>query len=357
LIHYSMTIEQFLPAFHYGDAIGNSTLRFHDYLLGQGIDSRIIALSIDENMRDRAVFFRDYRENPDSLKILHFAIPSELTDFFQGVNGKKAMIYHNITPPGFFVDFSDELVRFTHEGRNQLKQLKNCFDLVIADSQYNADELRGYGFGDVRVFPIMINLDDFSRPHSTAFLNLFKDERRNIIFVGRISPNKKIEDLIKILFFYKKYISPSIRLVVSGKTDSLPAYFLSLADLASRFLLTSEDIVFTGHIPFEELLAVYRFGDVFVSMSEHEGFCLPLIESCYFQVPVVAFGAGAVSETLGGAGIVVNDKNIPYLATTLERVMADDTLNSQLKTLQKNRIEQYQKQSNPELLLDILKNI
>lgn len=352
-----MTIEQFLPAFHYGDAIGNSTLRFHEYLLSQGINSRIIALSIDENMEDKAVFFRDYHEDPHSLKILHFAIPSELTAFFQGASGKRVMIYHNITPAHFFVDFSDELVRFTHEGRNQLKRLKNSFDLVIADSKYNADELRDYGFDHVRVFPIMINLDDFSRPHSPAFFNMLRDERKNIIFVGRISPNKKIEHLIKILFFYKKYISPSIRMVVSGKTDSLPKYFLSLRDLASRFLLTSEDIVFTGHIPFEELLAVYRLGDVFVSMSEHEGFCLPLIESCFFQVPVVAFGAGAVSETLGGAGIVVNDKNISYLASTLERVMTDEQLNSQLKSLQKNRIRQYREQSNPELLLNILKKI
>lgn len=352
-----MTIEQFLPAFHYGDAIGNSTLRFHEYLLSLGIESRIIALSIDENMRDKAVFFRDYREDPQSLKILHFAIPSELSGFFQRVSGKKVMIYHNITPPHFFIDFSDDLVRFTHEGRNQLRGLKSSFDLVIADSRYNAEELRDYGFDHVRVFPIMINLDDFFRPHSQAFYNMFRDERKNIIFVGRISPNKKIEHLIKILFFYKKYISPSIRLVVSGKTDSLPKYFLSLTDLASRFLLTSEDIVFTGHVPFEELLAVYRFGDVFVSMSEHEGFCLPLIESCYFQVPVIAYGAGAVSETLGGAGIVVTDKNISYLATALERIMTDERLNAQLKSLQKKRIRQYREQSDPELLLKELKKI
>ena len=352
-----MKIEQFLPAFHYGDAIGNSTLRFHEYLMSQGIKSRIIALSIDENMRDKAVFFRDYREDPGSLKILHFAIPSELSDFFQRVSGKKVMIYHNITPPHFFIDFSDELVRFTQEGRNQLKRLNNSFDLVIADSKYNADELREYDFKNIQVFPIMINLDDFSQSYTQAFLNLFKDERKNIIFVGRISPNKKIEHLIKILFFYKKYISPSIRLIVSGKTDALPKYFYSLKDLAARFLLTSEDIVFTGHIPFGELLAIYKLGDVFVSMSEHEGFCLPLIESCFFQVPVIAYGAGAVSETLGGAGIVFNEKNYPYLAATIERVLVDERLNIRLKGLQKNRIQQYRKQSDPTYLLTELKKL
>ncbi len=109
-----MIVEQFVPAFHYGDAIGNSTLSFHQFLTKKGIESRITALTIDECMKDKAVFFKDYKENPNSLKILHYAIPSELTDFFLETKGKKAMIYHNITPPHFFTDFSDDFVRFTN---------------------------------------------------------------------------------------------------------------------------------------------------------------------------------------------------------------------------------------------------
>ena len=194
------------------------------------------------------------------------------------------MIYHNITPSYFFADFSDLLVRITHEGRKHLERLSDCFDISIADSSYNAGELKELDFKNVTVSPLMINLEDYDAPHSAAYYNLLKDERKNIIFVGRITPNKKIEDLIKTLFFYKKYISPSIRLIVAGNSNTLPEYFHAVRDLASRFYLTSEDIVFTGHIPFDELLSVYRLGDVFLSMSEHEGFCLPLIESSYFQI-------------------------------------------------------------------------
>ncbi|MCK4836402.1 MAG: glycosyltransferase family 4 protein [Candidatus Aminicenantes bacterium] len=352
-----MIIEQFLPAFHYGDAIGNSTLRFHEYLLSRGIESNIIALTIDENLKGKAVSFKDYKNNPESLKILHFAIPSELTDYFLNISGKKAMVYHNITPPHFFIDYSDELVKITREGRNQLKRLSKCFDVIIADSQYNADELKEYQFNNIFVFPIMINLDDFSKPHSKAFYDLFKDDRKNIIFVGRISPNKKIEHLIRMLFFYKKYISPSIRLVIAGKTDTLPKYFCSLMDLASRFLLTSEDIIFTGHIPQKELLAIYKLGDVFISLSEHEGFCLPLIESCFFEVPVIAYDAGAVSETLAGSGIIVKEFKYDYIAGLSERVLYDPELNSRLKELEKKRIEKYIIESDPEKLLSILKKI
>jgi glycosyltransferase involved in cell wall biosynthesis len=354
-----MIIEQFLPAFHYGDAIGNSTLSFHRFLLEKGIESRIIALTIDECLKDRAVLFSDYKDNPTpgSLKILHFAIPSELTDFFLNTKGKKAMIYHNITPSHFFVDFSDQLVHFTHEGRKHLERLAGCFDISIADSTYNAGELRALDFKNVRVSPLMVNLEDYNAPHSEAYYNLFKDERKNIIFVGRITPNKKIEDLIKVLFFYKKYLSPSIRLIAAGNINTLPRYFYAVQNLAGRFYLSPEDIVFTGHIPFDELLAVYRLGDVFLSMSEHEGFCLPLIESSYFQIPVVAYDTGAVSETLGDSGILFKEKKYDAAAGLVEQVFYDEQLKTKLKKLQARRIEKYKKDSEPGKLLALLTDI
>lgn len=352
-----MIVEQFLPAFHYGDAIGNSASSLHRFLERKGIESRIVSLTMDECMKDKATFFKDYTEKPDSLKILHFAIPSELTDFFLETKSKKVMIYHNITPPHFFTDFSEDLVRFTHEGRKHLERLTDCFDLSIADSTYNADELVELNYKNVKVSPLMIDLSDYDAPYSEGFYNLLKDERKNIIFVGRISPNKKIEDLIKVLFFYKKYLSPSIRLIVAGNTRTLPKYFYAVRDLASRFHLTAEDIVFTGHIPFDELLSVYRLGDVFLSMSEHEGFCLPLIESSYFGVPVVAFDAGAVAETLDGSGILFKEKKPDIAAGLVERVLYDDGLRKTLKDLQAKRMVKYKQESEPEKLFALLKDV
>ncbi len=350
-----MIIEQFLPAFHYGDAIGNSALSFHRFLVEKGIDSRIIALTIDDSMRDQATFFKDYRQNPDSVKILHFAIPSPLTDFFLEARGKKAMVYHNVTPSHFFADFSDDLVRFTHEGRNHLKRLCRCFDMSVAVSNYNAGELKELNFKNVQVFPLLINLDDYTRPPSAAYYDLLNDERKNIIFVGRITPNKKIEDLIKITFFYKKYLSPAVRLIVAGNPRTLPKYFYAVKDLAARFYLTCEDVVFPGHIPFEELLSIYKLGDVFISMSEHEGFCLPLIESCFFQVPIIAYAAGAIPEILRGAGLLVREKSYEYIAGLAEQVMLDKKLNAELKSLGKERIASYREDSRPQKLLELIK--
>jgi len=354
-----MIVEQFLPTLHYGDAVGNSALSFHRFLETKGIESRIVSITCDECMKDKTTSFADYKENmnPNSLKILHFAVPSELTDFFLTVAGKKAIIYHNITPPHFFVNYSHQLVRLTHEGRNHLERLKNSFAIAIADSNYNAEELRKLEFKNVTVFPLAVNLADYDAPHNPAYYNLMKDERKNIIFVGRISPNKKIEDLIRVLFFYKKYLSPSIRLIVAGNTNTLPNYFYALRDLALRFRLSPEDIVFTGHIPFEELLSVYRLGDVFLSMSEHEGFCLPLMESSYFRVPVVAFDAGAVSETLDGSGMLFTEKKSDAVAGLVERVLTDEPLREKLHSLQAVRIEKYRKDSDPGKLLALLKDM
>ena len=352
-----MIVEQFVPALHYGDAIGNSTFAFHRFLEKRGIESRIVSLTIDESLRGQAVLFRDYSPRADSLKILHFAVPSPLTDFFIETGGKKVLIYHNITPSRFFADFSDDLVRITAAGREELKRLGNSFDLSIADSEFNAGELRELNFGRVVPFPIMIDLKGYEAEYSRPFSDLFRDERKNILFVGRVTPNKKIEDLVKILFFYKKYISPSIRLIVAGNSGTLPKYFLAVRDLASRFHLTSDDIVFAGHLPFDELLALYRLADLFVSMSEHEGFCLPLIESCLFAVPVLAYAAGAVPETLDGAGVLVTEKRIGDIAGLAERMMNDEKMRKKLKKLEAERIKRYKRESNPKLLLDLLKNL
>jgi len=348
-----MIVEQFLPAFHRGDAIGNSTLRLHRFLESQGIGSRIVALSMDEGLEDMASDFKDYNESPDSIKVLHFAIPSMLTDFFLSAKGRKIMVYHNITPPGFFAHFSPELTRFTQAGRDHLARLHKTFDLCVADSSFNAAELFKLNYKcDVRVFPIMIDTAEYDRPHSRAYAKLLSNDRRNIIFVGRISPNKKIEDLVKVLFYYKKYISPSVRLVVAGKTDSLPRYFYAVRDLAGRFYLNSDDILFTGHIPFDELLAVYRSGDVFLSMSEHEGFCLPLIESCHFNVPVLAYNAGAVAETLDGAGILFSEKSVEMVAGMVERMIHDSELRQRLRQSARERMGHYRLQADPQILLD-----
>jgi len=352
-----MIVEQYVPAYHVGDAIGNSLTAFHRFLVGTGIDARIIALTIDPGLEAMASLFSDYRPIPEAVKILHFAVPSPLSEFFRTVPGKRVLIYHNITPARFFVHFSADLVRLTEAGRTELLALSDVFDLCVADSTYNARELEELRFRNVHPFPILIDLDQYGEEPSRAYAQLVRDERKNILWVGRVTPNKRVEDLIKVLFFYKKYLNPSIRLIIAGNNRTLPRYFLACQDLASRFHLTSEDILFTGHIPFTELLALYRSADLFLSLSEHEGFCLPLIESCLFELPVLAYMAGAVPETLGGAGVLLHQKNVELAAGSAQEILEDAQLAGSLRQKARERIGRYRRESRPEGLLQWLREI
>jgi glycosyltransferase involved in cell wall biosynthesis len=173
----------------------------------------------------------------------------------------------------------------------------------------------------------------YGGPTNDFLHGLFRNGRTNILFVGRVAPNKKIEDLIKVTFYYKKFISPLVRLIIVGKTESLPVYYQALIKLADAFLLTPEEIVFTGHIPDEDMFALYRAADVFLSMSEHEGFCLPLVESMIFDVPVMACDFAAVPDTLDGCGILLREKRVDRVADVRNRSLRDKIVLGQRERL------------------------
>ncbi|MCK5221153.1 MAG: glycosyltransferase family 4 protein, partial [Candidatus Aminicenantes bacterium] len=267
-----MIIDQFLSGFHYGDAIGNSVLRFHKFLRSKGIKSRIVAITIDDEVREYCTPFSEYKEEEDSIRIYHYAISSPINDYFLKNTGKNILIYHNITPSEYFKGFSEELVSLTEKGRKELSLFSDKFNLAIADSDFNASELKEIGFSNIKTFPIMISRTEYDGECSESYMEIFNDGRKNILFVGRITPNKKIEDLIKFLSVYKKIVSSDVRLIIAGNVGSVPHYFSSLLSLKNELGLDLEDLFFTGHIPFRELISVYRSADLFLSMSEHEGF-------------------------------------------------------------------------------------
>ncbi len=349
-----MVIDQFLSGFHYGDAIGNSVLRFHKFLISKGLKSRIVAITIDDEVKEYCTLFNEYKEEEDSIKIYHYAISSPINDYFLKNTGKNILIYHNITPSEYFKGFSEELVSLTEKGRKELSLFTDKFDLVIADSNFNASELKEIGFSNIRTFPIMISRAEYKGEYSKSYEDIFKDGRKNILFVGRVTPNKKIEDLIKFLSVYKKIISDNVRLIIAGNMDSVPHYFSSLISLKDKLGLDIEELFFTGHIPFPELISVYRSADLFLSMSEHEGFCLPLIESAFFRIPVIAYKAGAVEETLSGSGILLSNKDLEKVVMVADKVLNDKNISNKLAKAAGSRADDYEKESDPGILLKLI---
>ncbi|UCC39162.1 MAG: glycosyltransferase family 4 protein [Candidatus Aminicenantes bacterium] len=353
-----MRVDQLVPAFHRGDAIGDTAFHMKKFFLSQGLSSQIYCLESDKGLEGDSAPFASFRKPASSdITILHFALPSPLSQKFLSLRSKKVIIYHNITPPEFFADFSPEMERISRLGREELESLVPHVNLALADSEYNRQELLELGFKNADVFPLFVDLEKYEKPLSNFTYSLFNDERINILFVGRIVPNKKIEDLIKVVFYYKKYISPLVRLIVVGKTSSLPKYYQSLVRLADEFYLMPEEIFFAGHIPDEELFALYKASDLFLSLSEHEGFGLPFIESMIFDLPIVAYDCTAVPYTLGGAGVLIRDKSVDLLGELVNVVAHNKKLKENIIKGQRQRLEEFKKAEREKFLLQVLKTL
>jgi glycosyltransferase involved in cell wall biosynthesis len=339
-----MRIDQLVPAFHRGDAIGDTAFHMRDLFRRKGHEANIYCLDRDEGLAEESVFFKDFPPpTAGDVTILHFALPSPLSPAFARLASRKILLYHNITPAHYFLPYSREMAHMAHVGRRELASLVGTTDLGLADSEFNRQELGRLGFRRTEVFPLYVDFAKYERPADRFLQDLVKDGRTNILFVGRIVPNKKIEDLIKVTFYFKKYISPLVRLLVVGKTLSLPNYYHSLIRLADEFYLKSEEVQFTGHIPDEEMYALYRASDVFLSLSEHEGFCLPLLESMVFDLPVVAYAAGAVPGTLGGAGVLIRDRRVDRVAELVDILSRAGRLREEIVGGQRRRLEEFKK--------------
>ena len=335
-----MRVDQLIPAFHRGDAIGDTAFHMKSFLVSKGYQSEIFCLTCDRELKSACQLFEDFPEpSPSDVTILHFALPSPLTPAFSRLQSRRVIIYHNITPESFFLDYSQEMAQLTRLGRKELEGLVPHVDLALADSEYNRQELHEMGFPKCDVFPLFVDFSKYERSHSAFMYELFDDQRVNILFVGRIVPNKRIDELIKVVFYFKKYISPLVRLIVVGKTSSLPEYYHALIRLADEFYLEPEEICFTGHIPDEEMYALYKASDVLLSLSEHEGFGLPLVESLIFDLPVIAFNSTAVPYTLGDAGILINRKDVDFVSELIHKITDDGELRKKIIQGQRRQLE------------------
>lgn len=353
-----MRVDQLVPAFHQGDAIGDTAFHIKQFLRCRGFQSEIYCLDRDEGLEKHSTLFSEFSPPASTdITILHFALPSPLTAKFITFSSKKILIYHNITPAHFFLPYSQEMAHIAQVGREEVKLMASHVDVALADSEFNRLELEEIGYRRTEVFPLFIDFAKYQRPADPFFQRLFRDQRVNILFVGRIVPNKGIDDLIRTIFYYKKYISPLVRLIIVGKTTSLPAYYQSLIKLVDDFYLRPEEVVFTGHITNEQMYALYQTADVFLSMSEHEGFGLPLVESMIFDLPVIAYEATAVPYTLGGAGILLRTKRVDYVAELVHLVATQENLRQKIINHQRQRLKDLRAEGLEEKLLRVIKDL
>ena len=337
-----MVINQWVPAAHRGDAVGDSTRAVRDLLRARGYRSDVFALTVDDDLLDEVRPFADPAAQRGDITILHFAVPSPMSAALGDLPHGRVIQYHNITPAHFFAPFDPQVFRMATLGRVELGRLAGHVDLALGDSEYNRRELEELGFGQTAVFPIVVDIEriQHSRPCPALEASL-DDGLANILFVGRIAPNKKIEDHIRMAEHYKRYVDTEYRFIFVGRTNAVPRYYATIRALMLQYEMPADRFLFVGPVPHDELAAYYRTASAYVSLSEHEGFCVPLVEAMAANLPIVAYGAAAVPETLGGAGLCFTPKDLECAAELLGMVVYDDALRTQVIAQQRRRLDDF----------------
>src|SRR5438034_66012 len=337
-----MVINQWVAAAHKGDAIGDSARRVRDLLRGMGHVSELYALTVDEALKEEVRDFGDPAARRGDLTIFHYALPSPMTAAFASLDSGRVLQYHNVTPAEYFAPFEPPLFRLATLGRRELATLADRTDLALGDSDYNRQELDALGFERTGVFPIAVDTTRVMQPAARPWLDeILDDGLVNFLFVGRIAPNKKIEDIIRLAELYKRYIDAYYRFVFVGRYDVVPRYYSVIRALMSEYRLLNDRFIFTGSVPDEELAVYYRHAAVYLSLSEHEGFCVPLVEAMAADVPVLAYAAAAVPDTLGGAGVQFAPKDLEYAAELLGALAFDDGLRARVIAGQRRRLADF----------------
>ncbi|MCC7035586.1 MAG: glycosyltransferase [Acidobacteria bacterium] len=337
-----MIVNQWVPAAHRGDAIGDSARRVRELLRRMGHQADVFAMTIDDDLRGDVRPFTEPDARLGDVTIFHFALVSPMTAEFARLPRGRVLQYHNVTPAHFFAPYDANVFRLATLSRDDLATLAARTDVALGDSEYNRRELEALGFADTGVFPIAVDIDRIVRAQPRPALEaVLEDGLHNFLFVGRIAPNKRIEDHIRLAEVYKRYVDEHYRFIFVGRTDGLPRYYNMVRALIDAFQMPADRFVFTGPVPDEDLAVYYRTASVYLSLSEHEGFCVPLLEAMAADVPVLAYASTAVPDTLGGAGVLFEPKDLEYAAELLGELAYNDALRSRVIAGQRRRLRDF----------------
>lgn len=319
-------IHQLVPSLASGDAVGAATVGTMHILRELGYRSNIFAESIDPRLADLAIPADELESavRPGDGVIYRLAIGSHLAARFERLHARRVIVYHNITPAVYYAGANPEVAYWLEKGRDDLRRLAPLSEFVIGDSSYNLAEALEAGAHDGIVIPPAIDLQRLTPQPARG------SEPPRVLFVGRVAPNKRHDVLIRAVAALRATTDVDARLVMVGAAADTDRYLKRLADFASALGVESA-VTLDGHRQTDERLAGhYTQADVFATASEHEGFCVPAVEAMAFSLPLVAYAAGAVPETIGRAGLLLHTHDPLVWARALERVLSDEALRCSL---------------------------
>lgn len=339
-----MRIIQLLTSISYGDAVSNDVIALQEVLWRNGYATAIYAENIDTRISEKLAkrINKMPKLKKEDIILYHLSTGTELNYRLTEYPARKIVIYHNVTPSYFFKGYSKSMEELCAKGIAGLQYLVDKVDYCIADSEYNRQDMVGAGYRcKIDVLPILIPFSDYKKkPDSNVIRRYGDDGYTNILFTGRLAPNKKQEDVISAFYMYQKYYNPKSRLFLVGSYRGMQVYYQRLKGYAEK--LGVKNVFFTGLIKFEEILAYYSIADLFLCMSEHEGFCVPLAEAMCFDVPIVAYDSSAIGDTLGGAGVLLKDKNHMETAGVIHYIMNDEKIRAQIIKGQQERLRHFE---------------
>lgn len=333
------TLHQFLAGAAPGDAITEQALAINRWLRELGFVSHLYALHVESGVTDSVRPLATYRRaRGEEFAILHHSIGSDVVDTLLRQGLRLILVYHNVTPPEFFHHTEPYLARLARQGQEQLELLRAQTALAIADSRFNATELLKHGYRETSVLPITLYTERYDLPGNADLTRQIIARAPNLLFIGRLAANKRQEDLVKLLYFVRR-ARPDAHLYLVGEHWQ-SGYAAWVTDLAEE-LGVSDGVTLTGKVSQMDMVTYLKSADLYVSMSEHEGFGVPLIESMYLGLPVMAYDATAVAETLGGAGILFRRKRYAELAELIDLFLEDEPLRRRVVERQRERVQAF----------------
>ncbi len=283
----------------------------------------------------------DETETDGAVALYHFCAASPMSLRFVELDCPKALIYHNITPHEFFEPYNKEVAAVCREGREQLRSMVDAVDVAIGDSDFNRRELEEAGYDVTRTIPFLYDPARLEVEQDKAMLERLRGDAV-VLFTGRFAPNKAPEDFIRTAAAYGEIRgAPGARFVLVGKRETIKGYYETVEALIEELALPQERLLVTDEVSQAELAAAYRSASLFLSLSRHEGFCVPLLECMQMGVPVAALSRAAVPETLGDAGILFETTEPGEVAEIVAGALGDEVLRAELVERGRKRLKRY----------------
>ncbi len=333
------SIHQFHPACLAGDGVTNGMFFTQRLLRSLGFESEIYCEHIPPDLQDTVRHVTQLGLVSDYLLLVHHSLGYENHFWLDALAVPKVMVYHNITPEQYLPE-AGPLRRLSLLGREQLCVWMPQFLGGIGDSAINSEELRQAGFKTLETIPLLVDVDKVRRGATNPDLLASLRGVVNILFVGRVCENKHQLQLLEMLAELKKTYCQPVRLILAGATTSFD-YARRMQEQIDALGLT-EQVLLTGKVANEDLLTYYRAADVFVSMSQHEGFGMPLIEAMLFDVPVLAHAASGVPDTMGCGGLLLQEFDPKAMAALVHTVLTEPALRRQVIAGQRRNLARFE---------------